>query len=137
MSLLNVFDVSGTALQAQSVRLDTVSRNMANAGTIAGNPEEVYRAQQPVFSSILDAVDPNDVVGGVEVSGILESQRPLEERFDPTHPLANEDGVVFESNVNMVEEMASMISASKSYSSNVEVMNTSKQLLLRVLNIGR
>lgn len=135
MSLMNIFDVAGTALTAQSVRLDAISSNMANAQVVASSPEDAYRARLPVFATIFRDGAAGDI-GGVEVREIAKSLAPVDERYEPDHPMANADGFVFDSNVNMVEEMANMISASKSYTSNVEVMRTSKQLLQRTLNLG-
>jgi flagellar basal-body rod protein FlgC len=136
MSLLNIFEIAGTALTAQSARLDAVSSNMANAQVVASSPEEAYRARLPVFAAIFkDGFDTSNVAG-VEMRELAYSKVPIEKRHQPGHPMANEEGYVFEPNVNMVEEMTNMISASKSYTSNVEIMNTSKQLLQRTLSIG-
>lgn len=136
MSLLNIFEIAGTALTAQSARLDAVSSNMANAQVVASSPEEAYRARLPVFATLFkDGFEASDIAG-VEMRGLAHSKVPIEERHQPGHPMANEDGYIFKANVNMVEEMTNMISASKSYTSNVEIMNTSKQLLQRTLSIG-
>jgi len=136
MSLMNIFDLSGTALTAQSTRLDAISANMANSQVVASTPEEAYRARLPVFATLFGDSFNQAEIAGVEVRDIVESKVPVEERYEPDHPMANEQGFVYEANVNMVEEMANMISASKSYTSNVEVMRTSKQLLQRTLSIG-
>ncbi len=133
MSLMNIFDVSGTALTAQSIRLDAVSANMANAKVVASSEAGAYRARLPVFTTLFAEAD---AVAGVEVSEVTESRVPIQERYEPGHPRANAEGYVYDSNVNMVEEMANMISASKSYSSNVEVMMTSRELLQRTLALG-
>lgn len=136
MSLLNIFDIAGSALTAQSVRLDTVSSNMANAQVVASSAREAYHARLPVFATLFrDGFDGSGVTG-VEVRELAYSKTPIEERYEPGHPMADARGFVFEANVNLVEEMANMISASKSYTSNAEVMNTSKQLLQRTLSIG-
>ena len=136
MSLFNVFDVSGTALSAQSVRLNTIASNMANAGVITGSEETAYRARYPVFSSVFDSAMENPNSVGVKVDGIVESQGETPKEYIPSHPMADEDGFVYRSNVNSVEEMANMISASRSYQSNVEAMETTKQLIMRTLSLG-
>jgi flagellar basal-body rod protein FlgC len=132
MSLMNIFDVSGSALTAQSMRLDAVSANMANAKVVSSSPEAAYRARLPVFATLFS----DTAVTGVEVDRVVESRTPIQERYEPGHPMANAEGFVYDSNVNMVEEMANMIAASKSYTSNVEVMITSRDLLQRTLALG-
>lgn len=134
MSLFKVFDVAGSALSAQTVRLNTTASNLANAESVAGKPEDIYRARHPVFATVLD--DASRGVKGVKVADIVESGAPGARRYEPGHPLADAQGYIYSSNVNAVEEMANMISASRSYQSNLEVMNTSKQLLLRLLSLG-
>lgn len=134
MSLLRIFDIAGSALHAQTVRLNTTASNMANADSISSSIATTYRARQPVFSAQVDEYA--DAVGGVNVLGIVESQSPLRQEYRPDHPLADSKGYVNVPNVNPVEEMANMISASRSYQSNVEVVNTSKQMLIRTLSLG-
>ena len=136
MGLYANFNISGSAISAQSVRLNTVASNLANIETIAGSEAEAYRSRQPVFQSMLGNHNrPGEV--GVRMLQIVQSQKTVEKRYDPGHALANEDGFVFGSNVNPVEEMANMISASRAYQNNVEVLNTSRDLLLRVLSLGQ
>ncbi|TVS09787.1 MAG: flagellar basal body rod protein FlgC [Gammaproteobacteria bacterium] len=137
MSLFNVFDLSGTALSAQSVRLNTVASNMANAEVASSTAEGAYRARQPVFTAMLEQAAGSTVTRGVQVAGVMESQAPPRMEYMPGHPLANEDGYVFFPAVNMVEEMANMMSASRSYQNNVEMMNTVKSLMLRTLQLGQ
>lgn len=137
MSLFNVFDVAGTGMHAQSIRLNTTSSNLANANSASSSTDQTYRARHPVFSQIMDSFDADSPTTGVRVMGIIESQAPLKSEYSPGHPLANEDGFVFMPNVNVVEEMANMISASRSYQTNVEVMNTTKEMLMRTLAIGQ
>ncbi len=137
MGLYNVFNIAGSAMSAQSVRLNTVSSNLANADTVSGTLEGAYRARQPLFASVLSAVDGGPASVGVEVAAIVESQKEPPRDYQPNNPLANADGYVYKSNVNPVEEMANMISASRSYQNSVEVLNTSKQLLLKTLTLGR
>ena len=136
MGLFANFNISGSAMSAQSLRLNTVASNLANVETIASSEADAYRSRQPVFQSMLDNHDrPGEV--GVRTLQIVQTQKPVERRYDPDHALANEAGFVFGSNVNPVEEMANMISASRSYQANVEELNTSKQLLLSTLKIGQ
>ena len=135
MSLMSNFNISGSAISAQSLRLNTTASNMANAETLSGSKEEAYRARHTVFQSMLmDAGRPEQ--RGVRMLGVVESQANVRSRHDPDHPLANDEGLVFTSNVNPVEEMANMLSASRAYQNNVEVLNTSKNLMLRTLSLG-
>ena len=137
MSLFNVFDISGSALTAQSVRLNAISSNLANAEVVSSSEESAYRARYPMFASAYEsALDQRGAVG-VRVDGMMESSMVPRREFAPTHPMSDDDGYIYMSNVNSVEEMANMISASRSYQSNVEVMNTTKQLIMRTLNMGR
>ena len=137
MSLFNVFDVAGTAMNAQSVRLNVTASNLANAGSVSGDAEKVYRARQPVFVTFSDALALESGVAGVRLQGIVESSSPLQVQFQPDHPDADENGNVFVSNVNTVEEMVNMMSASRSYQNNVEVINTTRDMLLQTLSLGR
>mgnify|MGYP000565896298 CR=1 FL=1 len=140
MSLLGNFDIAGSALSAQTVRLNTVASNLANAETVSGSAEDTYRARMPQFETIFnDAMtgSGNSASMGVQVRQVLESEAAPRQQYQPEHPMADEQGYIWLPNVNAVEEMANMISASRSYQSNVEVMNTSKQLLMRVLSLGQ
>lgn len=146
MSLFQVMNLAGSALAAQSVRLNTVASNMANANSAASSLESTYRARHPVFvPSYTAALDDSEAepafdgeVGvGVEVAGIVESGAPLRREYQPGHPLADADGYVFMPNVNVVEEMADMIAASRSYQTNIEIMEASKQMLMRTLALGQ
>ena len=136
MSLFNVFDISGTALSAQSVRLNTIASNLANADVIGSSPETAYHARYPVFSAVYDQVASGGISGGVRVDGIVESTISPRKEYAPNHPLADDGGFVYLSNVNPVEEMANMISASRSYQNSVKVMDTTKQLIMRTLSLG-
>ena len=137
MSLFNVFDVAGSALQAQSIRLNTTSSNLANANSISSSTGSTYRARQPVFSPLIKEFDEQGANVGVSVLGIVESDKPLRREHSPDHPMADADGYIYLPNVNVVEEMANMISASRAYQTNVEVMNSAKQMLLRTISIGQ
>ena len=148
--MASIFDIAGSGMAAQNLRLNLIASNLANANSTSSESGEAYRAKQPLFSSVLEntrgVVEPkvNSVGGGrntgaagVRVTGIVADQRPLPLRYDPGHAHANEAGYVEMSNVNMVTEMANMMAASRSYQSNVEIMNSSRQLMLRTLQIGR
>ena len=137
MSLFSVFDVAGSAMNAQSVRMNVTSSNLANAGSVSGDPEKVYRARQPVFSTFQDNLNAVSGVSGVKLEGVIESSAPLTMRYQPDHPEADADGNVYVSNVNTIEEMVNMMSASRSYKNNVEIINTTKDLLSQTLQIGR
>jgi len=137
MSLLSVFDVSGSALSAQSIRLNTTSSNLANAESVSSSIDKTYRARHPVFATVMDQFQDSPAAAGVRVKGIVESPAELRMRYEPTHPQANEEGYIFMPNVNVVEEMANMISASRSYQYNVEALNTTKQLMMATLRLGQ
>lgn len=137
MSLTNVFDIAGSAMNAQSVRLNTISSNLANVDTVASTPEGVYKARYPVFATVYDNAMGNSGAASVRVDGIIESESNAQEIYDPDNPLANEDGNIYKSNINTVDEMVNMISASRTYQSSVEAINTTKQLMLQTLNLGR
>ena len=137
MSLFNIFDTAGTALHAQTVRLNTTSSNMANANSVSSSTGETYRARHPLFAPILSEFSNDGEAVGVRVLGVVESQAPLRSEYNPGHPKANEEGYIFMPNVNVIEEMANMISASRNYQTNVEVMNTAKQLMIRTLALGQ
>lgn len=137
MSLFKVFDTAGTAMNAQTVRMNVTSSNLANAGSVSGDPEKVYRAKQPIFSSFNDTLNRQSGASGVRLDGVVESSAPLNMRFQPDHPEADVEGNVYVSNVNAVEEMVNMISASRSYKNNIEIINTTKDLLTQTLSLGR
>lgn len=134
MSLLNVFNVAGSALHAQTVRLNTTASNLANADSVSSSTATTYRARHPVFATLLAGRD--EEASGVGVLEIVESQAPLRQEYQPDHPLADKEGYVTMPNVNPVEEMANMISASRAYQSNVEIIDASKQMLLKTLALG-
>ena len=140
MSLFNVFNVSGSALNAETVRLNTTASNMANAESVNGDPSKVYRARQPVFQTMMDESgldsDGDDSSAGVRVLGVIESTTPPIERYEPNNPQANKDGYIYMSNVNSIEEMTNMISANRSFSTNVEAINTARDLLLKTIAMG-
>ena len=137
MSLFNVFDISGSALQAQSIRMNTTSSNLANANSVSSSTGETYRARHPVFSPFMKEFDEQGANVSVRVLGVVESNQPLRKEHSPDHPMADEEGFIYLPNVNVVEEMANMISASRAYQTNVEVMNNAKQMLLRTIALGQ
>ena len=142
MSSFKIFDIAGSGMSAQSVRLNTVASNLANADSVSGDPSTVYKARHPVFQAVQQAVQgatsmDNQSEAAVRVAGIMENQAAPQMRYDPGNPLANAQGNVFAPNVNVIEEMTDMISASRAYQDNVEVMNTSKDLMLATLKLGQ
>jgi len=138
MSMLRIFDIAGSAVSAQSQRLNVVASNLANADTVAGPDGSAYKARQVVFqTALMGQGTQGDAAAGVRVSTIAEDNRPGRRQHDPGHPGADAEGYVTYSNVNPVEEMVNMISASRSYQNNVEVMNTARSLLLKTLQIGQ
>lgn len=134
MSLFSIFDISGSALTAQSQRLNVSASNMANADSVTGPDGEPYRAKQVVFQ--LDAA-PGQPVGGVRVSQIVEDPSPWRLVYDPGHPLANDNGYIRMPNVNRVAEMVNTLSASRSYQANVEVINSARSMMMKTLAMGQ
>lgn len=147
MGIDSVFDIAGSGLSAQSVRLNATASNIANAESAASSTGEVYKGRHPLFAPMLaDSLralqgNPLDRAPGqgvgVQVLGVVESDAPAELRYQPDHPLANDEGYVAYPNVNVVEEMANMISASRSYQANVELINTARTMAERLLSMGR
>ena len=138
MSMFEIFNVSGSAVSAQSQRLNVVASNLANADTVAGPDGQAYKARQVVFQTLMMGQPGTEQsTAGVKVAQISEDQTPGRRVHDPKHPQADGDGYVTYSNVNAVEEMVNMISASRSYQNNIEVMNTAKTLLLKTLQLGQ
>lgn len=144
MALFNVFNIAGSGMSAESVRLNTVASNLANADSVSSSAATAYKARYPVFQALQaslmssGASDPatQGADAAVNVSGIVQSTAPGTARYEPGNPLADANGYVYSSNVNVVEQMADMISASRSYQNNVEVLETSKQLMLDTLKLG-
>jgi len=132
MSLFNIFNVSGSAMSAQAQRLNTVASNLANADSATSSTGEAYRAKQVVFEAV-----PTEAGGSaVRVAQVVEDPSPLKQVYDPKHPLADDKGYVTMPNVNVVDEMVNMLSASRSYQTNVETMNAAKSMLIKTLSIG-
>lgn len=142
MSSFKTFDIAGSGMAAQSVRLNTVASNLANADSVSGDAATVYRARHPVFEAVKQAMagaQPTGANGGaaVRVTRIVTSDAAPVARYEPGNPLANAEGYVYAPNVNVVEEMVDMISASRSYQNNVEVMDTAKTLMMATLRLGQ
>ncbi len=137
MSMFKIFDTAATGMSAQSLRLNLVASNMANADSVSSSIDQTYRARQPVFRAMLDDASTDTPAIGVRMAGVVESQAPLIKEFAPDHPLANAEGYIFRPNVNLVEEMANMMSATRSYQGNVEVANAARQLLMATLRMGQ
>lgn len=136
MGLLDVFSLAGSALTAQNVQLSTIANNLVNADSISGTPEGAYKAQTPIFKAVYDEQS-NGNSASVKVVGIAEDTSPPMRRYDPGNPIADENGFIYISNVNAIEQMANMMAASRSFQMNIELMNNSKELLLRTLTIGQ
>ena len=134
MSMFSIFSISGSAVSSQSKRLNVVASNLANADAVAGPDGQYYKSREVVFQTVPMG---SDAAAGVKVSNIVENNDPGKRIYDPAHPAADAQGYVTHSNVNPVEEMVNMISASRSYQNNVEVMNTAKTLLLKTLQLGQ
>ncbi len=140
MSLFNVFNVAGSALNAETIRLNTTASNLANAESVNGDVTKVYRARHPVFQAMMNdadaSLDDPDAPQGVRVLGIVESNAEPLKTYEPDNPQADKDGYVYTSNVNSIEEMTNMISANRSFATNVEAINTARDLLLKVISMG-
>nr|WP_199046984.1 flagellar basal body rod protein FlgC [Dyella sp. ASV24] len=142
MSMFKIFDVAGSGMAAQSLRLNTVASNLANADSVSSTPEGAYRAKEPLFSAVQKAVggmksaDADSAVG-VQVKGVTESDADVQTRYEPGNPMADANGYVYGSNVNPIDELVNMITASRSYQNNVEAMNTTKQLMIKTLDLGK
>ena len=144
MSSFKAFEIAGSGMSAQSVRLNTTASNLANAESVSGDPNRVYKARHPIFEAVRAqlamhgaAAAASESNPAVRVRGIYESTAPASQRYEPGNPLADAKGFVYAPAVNVVEEMVNMISASRSYQNNVEVMNTAKSLLLKTLQMGQ
>jgi flagellar basal-body rod protein FlgC len=139
MSLEKMLTNAASGMSAQSIRMNTIASNLANTDNVAGSEEAAYHAKYPIFSEVTQQVQglvsDDQPTGGVRVTDITHSQRPLEKRYQPDHPSANSDGYIYVTDVNPIEQMTNMISASKEYQANVEVMNTTKNLIMQTLSV--
>lgn len=138
MSLFNVFNISGSGMSAQSMRLNTTASNIANADSVSSSINEAYRARHPVFAAAMQNAAGSQQTGvGVKVLGIVESNKPLNIEYAPEHPMADKNGNIYKPNVNVIEEMANMISASRSYQTNVQIAESAKSMLTKTLQLGQ
>jgi flagellar basal-body rod protein FlgC len=140
MSLFNVMDLSASSMNAQSVRLNTTASNLSNANSVSSSVDETYRARHPVFAAELNRANSNmedSSVVGVKVLGVVESNKPLQVEYSPNHPMADDKGYIYKPNVNVVEEMANMISASRSYETGIQIADSAKKMLSRTLRLGQ
>lgn len=138
MSSFKIFDIAGSALSAQSVRLNTVASNLANANTVSGDKESVYKARYPVFETVIAGVGRDaGATASVRVTEVIESEKAPLARYEPGNPVADADDFVYAPDINPVEQMVDMISASRSYQNSIEVMNSSKEMLLATLRLGQ
>jgi flagellar basal-body rod protein FlgC len=142
MSLMKIFDTAGSGMAAESLRLNTVASNLANADSVSNSPDSAYKAKELLFAPTqesdggIGASNDNAVNNGVRMVGVTDSQQPVESHYEPGNPMADENGYVYGSNVNPIDELVNMISASRSYQNNVEVMNTTKQLMIKTIDLG-
>jgi flagellar basal-body rod protein FlgC len=131
-------DIASTGMSAQSVRLNTTASNVANANSVSSSYDETYKARHPVFAAELQQASQQQSAGSrVSVLGVVESSAPLQIEYSPGHPMSDENGYIYKPNVNVVEEMADMMSASKAYETNVQVADTTKRIFRSVLRLGQ
>ena len=135
MSNLPIFDIAGSALQAQSVRMSTLASNLSNADTVAGSAEAAYKPLEPIFQAVTSRQDPR--LTGVQVKEITQSEAPPLQRYEPDHPLADAQGYVYSPNIDPVAQMVNLISTSRNYQAGVEMLTTAKELTLATLSMGR
>jgi len=136
MSFFDVLGISGSGMNAQMIRMNTVSSNLANVGVTASSEEEAYKAKRPVFRTVYDHAN-DSYRAGVTVDSIASNSKPNDKRYEPDNPMADEKGFIYVSNVNSIEEMVDMTIASRAYQSNVEAINTAKRLVLQTLRLGQ
>lgn len=138
--LNSVFGIASNGMAAETTRIKASAENMANANVVTGNPDEAFKPQYPIFKTIqanaMSAINGDQPAGGVQVTGTYESQVAPTKRYEPNNPVADKDGYVYQSQVNHMEEMANMISAARSYEINLEMINTTKQMVQRTLHVG-
>jgi len=137
MPSFKVFDLAASGMTAQNLRMNTVASNMANIDAVSSSEGQTYKARLPVFKAIMDSMNPQPQAVGVQMVGVVESQAPAVSEYAPNHPMADDKGYIYRPNVNPVEEMANMISASRAYQNNVEVINAAKQMMTATINLGR
>ena len=131
-------NISGTGMAAETVRLNTTASNIANANSVSSSYEDTYKARHPIFAAAMDQAAHDQTKGvGVKVLGVVESQKPLQVEYAPGNPMADKNGYIYKPNVNIVEEMADMLSASKAYETNVQIADTTKRIFRHVLQLGQ
>ncbi|MDX1669508.1 MAG: flagellar basal body rod protein FlgC [Limnobacter sp.] len=138
MSMFDSFKVAASAMRAQSHRLSTVASNMANAGTVANNAEDTYKAKRVVFEAVLEKGIGSKAKAATEVSAteVLNDKTPAKKLYNPQHPMADEEGYIYQPDINPAAEMVDMLAASRSYQTNAEILTTTKNLMVKTLNIG-
>ena len=137
MSSFKIFDIAGSGMTAQGLRMSVVASNLANVDAVSSSMNQTYRARQPVFQTMLDEFSSDPQAVGVRMAGVVESEAPLVREYSPHHAMADEEGYIYRPNVSVVDEMANMISASRAYQNNVEVVNATRQMLSATINLGR
>jgi len=137
MSMLSTLQISSSAMTAQMVRMNTTASNLANMDVVGSSPEEAYKAKKPIFKTMVQTFTDNNFEASVKVSGIHITDRANTKRYDPQNPAASKAGYVYMSNVNSVEEMVDMTNASRTYQTNVEVMNATKKMMMSTLQLGK
>ena len=137
MSSFNIFDIASSAVTAQNVRINTVASNIANADTVANNPSAVYKPRMPVFEAVRKNVGGFETGAAVRVARVVESNAPPNARYEPSNPLADANGFVYSPDISAVEQVTDMVSASRSYQNNIEVMRTARDLMLATLRLGQ
>jgi flagellar basal-body rod protein FlgC len=137
MSSFKIFDIAGSGMTAQNLRMNIVASNMANVDAVSSSLDTTYRARQPVFQAVMDDVFSRSPTVGVRMAGVVESQAPLVREYAPHHAQADDEGYIYRPNVNVVEEMANMISASRAYQNNVEVVNATRRMISATINLGK
>lgn len=144
MSFFNIFNIAGSGMSAESVRLNTVASNLANADSVSSSPKTAYKARYPVFKAVQATLGSNPsqqplqgAEASVAVNGIVQSTAAPTARYEPGNPMANSKGYVYSSNVNVVNQMVDMISASRSYQNDAQILNTSKTLMIDTLKLGQ
>lgn len=137
MANMKIFDIAASGMSAQNLRMNLVASNLANVDAVSSSSDTTYKARQPVFQAVMDQLNTTDGTAQVKMAGVVESDAPLLSEYSPNHPMADENGYIYRPNINTMEEMANMISASRAYQNNVEVVNTAKQMMTAIINLGR
>jgi flagellar basal-body rod protein FlgC len=137
MASLKIFDIAGSGMAAESVRLNTVASNIANANSVASSPDKVYKPRQVVFEEVRRQTSEVEAASAVRVKDVVEADVEALMRYEPGNPMADANGYVYSPNISAVDQMVDMIAASRSYQNNIEVMNTSRELMLATLRLGQ